>query len=78
MSMNEFVVHVLEITIDPDRATSDDERLVARLRAAGLLEEPDPDEPLPVRPDPELLAEARRKAAQGRSLSDIIIEERGS
>lgn len=77
-SMNEFVVHVLEITLDPARATSADERLMARLRAAGLLDDPDPDEPPPVRPDPEVLATARRNAARGRSLSDLIIDERRS
>ena len=75
-SMNEFVVHVLEITIDPGRATTDDERLMARLRAAGLLEEPDPDAPVPVRPDPELVAAARRKAAQGTPSHVLIRQDR--
>jgi hypothetical protein len=73
-SMNEFVVHVLEITIDPERATTDDERLMARLRAAGLLQEPDPDAPLPVRPDPELVAAARRRAGQG-TPSEVLIRQ---
>lgn len=74
--MNEFVVHVLEVTIDPARATSADERLMARLRAAGILEEPDPDAPPPVRPDPELLAAARRKAAQGTPSHVLIRQDR--
>ncbi|HVT76823.1 MAG TPA: toxin-antitoxin system HicB family antitoxin, partial [Acidimicrobiales bacterium] len=37
-SMNEYVTHLIEVALDPERATSEDERLVARLRAAGIYE----------------------------------------
>ena len=72
-SMNEFVEHVLEITVDPERATTEDERLVARLRAAGLYEEPG----LPVeRPDPKHVAKAREAMRGGTPLSEVVSRDR--
>jgi hypothetical protein len=74
-SMNEYVEHLIEIAIDPGRATSEDERLVARLRAAGIYEEPwgEPVE----RPDPELVAKAREAMGRGTPLSDLVSQDRG-
>ncbi len=74
-SMNEYVTHLIEIAIDPSHATTEDERLVARLRAAGLLSE---NWGPPVeRPDPELVAKAREAAGQGTPLSELVSRDRG-
>jgi hypothetical protein len=74
-SMNEYVEHLIEIAVDPARATSEDERLVARLRAAGLLSE---DWGPPVeRPDPGLVAQAREAAGRGTPLSELVSRDRG-
>jgi hypothetical protein len=75
-SMNEFVTHVLEITIDPGRATTEDERLVARLRAAGIYSEPEAWGGPVERPDPKLLAEARKAAGRGKPLSEYVSMDR--
>ncbi len=74
-SMNEYVTHLIEVALDPERATSEDERLVARLRAAGIYEEPwgEPVE----RPDPELLERARQAAGRGTPLSELVSRGRG-
>ena len=72
-SMNEYVEHLIEVAIDPSRATSEDERLVARLRAAGLYEEPG----APVeRPDPKLVARAREAMRRGKPLSEYVSMDR--
>lgn len=76
-STNEFVTHVLEITIDPSRATTEDERLVARLRAAGIYSEPDAWGPPVERPDPALVAKAREAMGRGTPLSDLVSQDRG-
>lgn len=78
-SMNDLVVHVLRIMFDPSQATTKDERIVARLRAAGLLHEFGPDRSRPRRPAPEELAEARKafEAAPGPTLSEIVSMDRG-
>jgi hypothetical protein len=73
-SMNEWVVFVLRSAVDPDLAGSEAERVRERLRRAGLLSEW--NEPPPPPPDPALLAKARRRAAKGTSLSDLVIEGR--
>jgi hypothetical protein len=70
-SMNEFVEHLIEVAVDPSHATTEDERLVARLRAAGIYSEPSewtPVEP----PDPKLLAEAREAFRGGRPASEYV------
>jgi|SRR5690349_19744906 len=72
-SMNEYVEHLIEVAVDPSRATTEDERLVARLRAAGLYEAP--GEPVE-RPDPALLAEARKRARRGRPASEYVSLDR--
>jgi hypothetical protein len=101
-SMNEYVEHLIEVAVDPSRATTEDERLVARLRAAGLYEPPEvavdpsrattederlvarlraaglyepPGEPVE-RPDPALLAEARKRARRGRPASEYVSLDR--
>ena len=76
-SMNEFIEHVLEITVDPSRATSEDERLVARLRAAGIYSEPSEWGPPVERPDPERVARAREAAGKGTPLSELVSRDRG-
>ena len=76
-SMNEYVEHLIEIAVDPSRATSEDERLVARLRAAGIYSEPsewarvEPVEP----PSSQLLAEAH-EAFGGRPASEYVAIDR--
>ncbi|MEY2472558.1 MAG: antitoxin FitA [Actinomycetota bacterium] len=76
-SMNEYVEHLIEIAVDPTHATSEDERLVARLRAAGLYSEPEewgaPVEP----PDPALVEKARAAMGRGTPLSDLVSQDRG-
>jgi HicB-like protein involved in pilus formation len=72
-SMNEYVEHLIEVALDPARATTEDERLVARLRAAGIYEEPG----VPVeRPDPALVARAREAFRGGRPLSEYVSMDR--
>ena len=73
-SMNEYVEHLIEIAVDPAHATSEDERVVARLRAAGLLSEDwgPPVEP----PDPKLLAAARKRARRGRPAHEYLSIDR--
>jgi hypothetical protein len=72
-SLNAYATTVLGAAVDPELAGSDVERLRERLARAGLLATVHPAP----RPDPELVARARRAATKGRSLSDIVIEERG-
>jgi hypothetical protein len=73
-SMNEYIEHLIEVAIDPSRATTEDERLVARLRAAGVLEEgwSGPVE----RPDPKLVAKAREAMRGGKPLSEYVSMDR--
>lgn len=73
-SVNEFLTRLAEAATNPDMAGDEWERTRERLRRAGLLVEPGPPRR---RPDPELLAEARREAGKGVPLSDIVSEGRG-
>lgn len=74
-SVNEFLTRLAEAATDPDLAGDEWERTRERLRRAGLLAEPGPPRR---RPDPELVAEARREAGRsGVSLSDLVSEGRG-
>lgn len=74
-SMNALVITVLRAAVDPEAAGSEVDRFRERLARAGLLAEP---ASVPVtRPDPEELAAAARRAARGKTLSDIVIEDRG-
>jgi HicB family len=72
-SLNTYATGVLGAAVDPELAGSERERLRERLARAGLLATVHPAS----RPDPEQLARARRAASKGRSLSDIVIDERG-
>lgn len=73
-SLNEFVTRVLSTATDPDLAGTENERIRERLARAGLLAEVGP----PVtRPDHARVAAARRAAAVGTPLSDIVSRDRG-
>ena len=75
--MNEYVTHLIEIAVDPSHATSEDERVVARLRAAGIYSEPS-DWGAPVEPpDAELVAQAREAMGRGTPLSELVSRDRG-
>lgn len=75
-SVNGWVVDVLSAASDPEHAGSDADRTRERLRRAGLLAERGERPPGLRRPDPRLLARARRKAGKGTSLSDLVIADR--
>jgi hypothetical protein len=73
-STNAYVTHLIEIAVDPSHATTEDERLVARLRAAGLLSE---NWGPPVeRPDPKVVAAARKRARRGRPAHEYVSMDR--
>jgi hypothetical protein len=74
-SMNEYVEHLIEVAVDPEHATTEDERLVARLRAAGIYSEPREWTPVE-RPDPKVLADARKRARRGRPASEYVSMDR--
>lgn len=72
--MNEYVTFVLDAATNADLAGSEAERIRERLARAGLLV---PKSSRRVtRPDPDVLEEARRRAATGRQLSDLVHEGR--
>jgi plasmid stability protein len=73
-SMNDFVTAVLDAATDPNLVGDAAERLRERLRAAGLLEAPAPKPG--ERPTAELVAEAGRRAATGRPLSEFVSDAR--
>ena len=73
-SMNDYVTATLDVATDPDRAGSAAERLCERLRAAGLLSVPAPLSG--ARSSAEEVAEAGRRAAAGRPLSDFVSDSR--
>jgi predicted HicB family RNase H-like nuclease len=74
-SVNGWVTSVLSAAVDPDLAGDEAQRVRERLRQAGLLYEP-PRRRIR-RPSPEEIAEARRAAARGKSLSEYVSEDRG-
>lgn len=76
-SMNEYVTHLIHVAIDPSHATTEDERVVARLRAAGIYSEPSDWGPPVEPPDPELVARAREAAGRGTPLSELVSRDRG-
>jgi hypothetical protein len=76
VSLNEWVTTVLTAVADPEHEGSDVERVRARLRRAGLLEEvgsgPVPSTPL----DEARLAAARVAAGRGTELSELVARGR--
>ncbi len=77
VSLNEWVTTVLSAVTDPQNAGSDSERLRARLRNAGLIE--DVESPGPTGSDPLDAArvdEARAAAGRGTELSELVAHGR--
>ncbi len=74
MSVNAFIVHVLDAATSSEHLDDLGQRLRERLRRAGLLDEPALYEG-PV-PDPVAVAAAGRRAARGTPLSDYVSEGR--
>ena len=72
--MNEWVTLVMEAATNPDLEHDDAARIRQRLRQAGLLE--DPSGSPRARPDGRRVAAARKKAAGGTPLSEVITQER--
>jgi hypothetical protein len=75
-SVNGWIVAVLRAAVDPELADTETERTRARLAKAGLLVTPAGASGRPG-PDPERLAEARRAAGTGESLSRLVTDGRG-
>lgn len=73
-SMNEFITFTMQVRVDPNVAGDEAARVRERLARAGLLA---PRGEPRRRPDPALVAEARRAAGRGTPLSDIVTEQRG-
>lgn len=73
-SLNEYLTRLAQAATDPGLAGTDAERLQERLARAGLLAA---EGPARRRPDPAAVARARREAGRGKSLSDLVGEERG-
>lgn len=74
LSVNAFAEQALAAAVDPDAAGSEIERHRERLARAGLLATPEPVDFEP--PSDEEFEAARRAAAHGVSLSDLIVQER--
>lgn len=73
-SVNALATNVLRAFTDPQAAGSDMEKIRERLARAGLLAEPALKSV--GRLDPEAVAEAGRRAAEGKLVSDILLEDR--
>jgi hypothetical protein len=74
-SVNAYAQTVLAAAVDPEFAGDEAAQLRERLRRAGLLATPTPVS-YPA-PDPAAVARAAKHAARGRTISSIIIEDRG-
>lgn len=72
--MNDFITHTLAARVDPETAGDAATRTRERLARAGLLAATGTPRR---RPDPDLVAQARRDAGQGTPLSEIVSEQRG-
>ncbi len=68
-SINSYATAVLGAALDPDLASDEVQRLRERLARAGLL---DAGAPRRLRPDPEKVASAARRAGTGTALSDVV------
>jgi plasmid stability protein len=74
-SVNSYARTVLSAAVDPEYAGDEAEQLRERLARAGLLATP--KRGTSPRPDPAAVAAAGKRAARGRTLSSIIVEDRG-
>lgn len=73
-SMNEYVTAVLDAATDPDLASDEAERVRERLARAGLLAAvPAPHRQ---RPSRRRVEAARKAAAEGTALADIVSTDR--
>jgi len=73
-SVNAFASAVLGAAVDPELAGDAAERTRERLARAGLLDEQPERVEAPV--DPALVSAARRAAAGGQLLSELVSEDR--
>lgn len=73
-SVNSYATAVLQAAVDPALAGDEVERMRARLSQAGLLAAAIP---VAERPAQTAVQRARRRAARGRPLSDLVSEGRG-
>jgi hypothetical protein len=73
-SVNTYAQAVLSSAVDPDFAGDEAAQLRERLGRAGLLSAP--PHTLQSAPDHDALAQARRRAGRGRSLSSLVAEDR--
>ncbi len=73
-SMNEAMLMLMRVYVDPDLAGTDAERIRERLKRAGLLASPVPVQA--VAPDPAKLARARAAAGAGTALSTLVNADR--
>lgn len=74
-SLNDYLTQLARAATDPEFAADDTERLRERLARAGLLARTGP--PVRHRPDPAVVAEARRAAGEGVHLSELVAQDRG-
>jgi plasmid stability protein len=72
-SVNSYATAVLRAAVDPALAGDEVERMRARLAQAGLLAAAIP---VAERPEEAAVRRARRRAGQGRPLSDLVSEGR--
>jgi len=75
-SVNALATAVLSALVDPDLEGDEASRLRARLDQAGLLAGQQTSSEV-VRPSRRRVADARRRAATGKSLSEYVREGRG-
>jgi plasmid stability protein len=75
-SVNGLVVSVLAAVVNPDLEDSESERTRARLERAGLLV-PSRGRPRGTPPDRRRVADARKSAGAGTSLSQLVSDGRG-
>lgn len=74
-SVNAWISDVLRTALDPSLADNELDVIRGKLARAGLLAHA--DRPSRPRPDPEKVAAARRAAAKGTPLSQLVSEGRG-
>ncbi|MGE4426969.1 MAG: transcriptional regulator [Solirubrobacteraceae bacterium] len=73
-SVNAFAAAVLSAAVDPELAGDEAERLRARLRARGLLADPQPARRSGI--TDEQLAAARAAAGRGQTLASLVTAQR--